>query len=224
MARHQYFSVSRILFFSLIVLSPIQFSAQSLEGSFKALPAYSIMSVQDALGNDISGTSGVGLGVSSSMAYFFNYHIGVQAEVLYSASQFKFAEGAIDRKLLVKNFNIPLLFSWNSCKFQRWNCNLVAGPQIGFSARTEISDSDGTVDNTLLVNSKESNVGLAYGGGVDYALRESGAVFLTAGIRGITSFKKFNNSSIGRDQISYGISDQHNIQIFALYLGLNFRM
>jgi hypothetical protein len=187
------------------------------------LPTLSAFSLKTYSGGTIAGQGTFGLGYGGLVAFHFNRHIAVQAEVIYNSLAQKYKENNLNRTMKLHYLNIPLLLSVNSDKTKAINFNAVAGPQIGVSAGSSLktTGTDSTVSSTAVLAVKKGDFGFAYGAGVGFGLNATNTTRLSAGFRGVFGLLDISNHTQTINTTSYYILDKTNIKTYSAYIGLS---
>jgi hypothetical protein len=198
--------------------------AQHAEIGFRYMPTFSSSSFQTAAGGSIKGEVTLGYGVGGFLAFNFNNHVGLQAEVIYNSISQKYKESDFERKINLKYFNIPLLLSINTGKDKVVNFNIVAGPQLGLSVGSSITNPGNTgIDSVRAVLAvKKGDLGLAYGAGLDFALNAAHTFRLGIGYRGVVGLFDISDNSATLSNKSYFILGKTHINTNSVYAGLSF--
>jgi hypothetical protein len=170
----------------LIFVFTLNVNAQNFEAGLRFMPTFSSFHMKSTKGESVTGEGVIGFGVGGFVAYNFSEHIGIQGELIYSSHSQKFTELDVERKVNLGYINIPLLFSYNTGKYDPINFNFVAGPQLGLSAGSNVFTTDvlGHDRNPAILRVKLGDLGFAYGAGVDFGLNKSQTYRLAAGFRG----------------------------------------
>ena len=178
----------RILFVTLILAFALKADAQKkVELGFRYMPTISQFEMNTSSGGVVKGEATLGYGIGAFLGFNFTNHVGLQGEIIYSSVSQKYKEQEVERKITLKYINIPLLFSLNTNKSGPVNLNLVGGPQIGLNVGSDVNTSggNGTYTSQAVLSVKKSDIGVAYGAGIDFALNESQTFRLGLGYRGV---------------------------------------
>lgn len=200
-------------------------SAQSAELGVRLMPLFSSFDLlQSSSGEIISGKPAFGYGAGGFLSLNFTDHLGVQSELMYNTLNQKFAAEDLEGNVKLQYLNVPVLVSYNSNKSRIVNLNLVAGPQLGISAGSEVNlklrtEEGSTVDPVLI--SKRGDIGFAYGGGIDVGLFPLKSIRLGVGIRGGVSLLDISDDRQRNSSGDYYIDDSSNPGTFAGYIGLS---
>jgi len=201
-----------------------QAGAQHTELGVRFMPTFSSLQMKTSTGGDFTGAMTVGYGGGIFGGYHFNDHVGVQAEIIYNSISQKFKENDVEREITLRYLNIPLLFSLNSGKSKPVNFNVVAGPQMGLSVGSTLSASVGEGPDHLhaQLGVKKSDIGFAYGAGVDFGLNAAKTFRLGIGFRGVYGLFDISDNSHTVVTDSYFILDHTHIRTYSGYIGLSF--
>lgn len=207
---------------ALLFIATVKTNAQSAEFGLRFMPTVSSFDMQSTSGGTVKGQVTLGYGVGALLGFNFSDHVGVQGEVIYSSIAQKYKEQDVERKVNLKYINIPLMLSLNTNKSGPVNLNLVAGPQIGISAGSDVSTTGGDGSSPqALVTVKKGDLGLAYGAGVDFALSPSGAFRLGFGFRGVYGMFDISDNNNSTTTNSYYILDRTHVKTYSAYAGLS---
>ena len=182
----------------MVFFGSLNVSAQKAEIGFRFMPTFSSLNVNTFSGGYVSGDVKLGYGVGSFVGLNFNEHIGIQTEIIYSTLAKKYKENNVEREIKLNYVNIPLLLSLNTGKSQFFNFNVVAGPQLGLNVGSKIvyvSGDESTVTNKDVLSVKKSDVGFAYGAGIDFGLNPAHTFRLGIGYRGVLGLVDIGDNS-----------------------------
>jgi opacity protein-like surface antigen len=103
------------------------------------------------------------------------------------------------------------------------NLNIVAGPQLGLNVGSSVntSASDGTVTSQAVLSVKTSDIGFAYGIGIDFGLNTSQTVRLGLGYRAVRGLIDISDNDEQAKGDDYYIVDQAKVKTNAGYIGLS---
>lgn len=209
----------------MLVVFALKAGAQK-KGEFglRYMPTVSSFEMKTESGGTVKGEATLGYGVGAFLGFNFTEHIGIQGEIIYSSISQKYKESDVEREINLKYVNIPLLFSLNTGKSNPVNLNIVAGPQIGLSVGSSVNSTggNGTYSSQAVVSVKKSDIGLAYGAGVDFGLNEAQTFRLGLGFRGVLGLIDIsdNNNTVVKD--TYYVIDKTKIKTYSGYLGISF--
>ncbi len=209
---------------ALLLVISIKSNAQKVEFGLRYMPTYSSLNLNTSSGGTVKGEVTLGYGVGAFLGFNITDHMGIQGEIIYSSLTQKYTDNNDERKINLKYINIPLLMSLNTGKTNAVNLNLVAGPQLGISVGSSMnsSSSDGNTTATAVLALKKSDIGLAYGFGLDFGINNPRTMRLGLGYRGVIGLFDIsdNNSSLSKDY--YYVLDRTRINTKSLYIGLSF--
>jgi opacity protein-like surface antigen len=212
--------------FTLVLLScTLMTNAQKkFEFGFRYMPTISDFEMNSSTGGTVTSEANVGYGVGALLGWNFSKHVSVQAEIIYSSISQKYSENDVEHQVNLKYINIPLLLSLNTNKYGPVNLSLVGGPQIGLNVGSEVNTTggDGTVTSEAVISIKKSDIGVAYGLGVDFGLNEAKTFRLGLGYRGVLGLIDISDNNKSIDSDEYYIVDQAKIKTHAIYIGLSF--
>jgi hypothetical protein len=159
------------------------------------------------------------LGIGALVGLNFNNHVGVQLEAIYSsvAQRYKQDEYVADVKLRYVNF--PVMFVLNTDYSKGLNLNLAVGPQFGFNVGSDLDVTSGGDSVRAQLAVKKSDVGIAYGAGLDFGLS---GMKLSIGFRGVMGLFNINDDSGTLLNDEYFILDKTKISTYSAYVGLTF--
>lgn len=215
---------------ALLFTSTIKVNAQTEvaahkvgEFGFRFMPTFSKFNMKTASGGVVKGQATLGYGAGVFLGINFSKHIGVQAELMYSAINQKYTDKEVERKIDLKYINIPLLISLNTGKTKPVNFNVVAGPQIGINvgSKVEGSGTNGTDTVSAVLSIKQGDVGLAYGFGIDFGLNTKQTFRLGLGYRGVYGLLDISDKSKSTTTDQYYIVDKTNLVTNSFYASLS---
>jgi len=208
----------------LLLMGALKAEAQTGEFGLRFMPTFSALNIKTSDGGTIKGNLTMGYGGGIFLGYHFSDHVGVQGEIIYSALAQKYKEEDIDREILLRYVNIPLLLSLNTGKTQPFNFTVVAGPQIGFSIGSKLSASGGggTTGGEAVLAVRKGDLGVAYGAGVDFGLNQASTLRLGIGFRGVLGLIDISDSSKNSSTDDYYILDKNRMRTYAGYIGVSY--
>ncbi len=212
-------------FASLVLFTcSLQAGAQKAELGVRIMPTFTSMSFKTMEGGTVSGQGTVGYGIGGFIGFNFTEHVGIQGEVIYTTLTQKYNEQNRQRTINLKYVNIPLLLSLNTGKSKPVNFNVVAGPQIGLSVGSSIKTTtdDGTDDTHAILSIKKSDLGVAYGAGIDFGLNTSQTLRLGLGFRGVFGLVDISDNSETTATDTYYVLDRTHLKTYSGYAGLSF--
>jgi hypothetical protein len=187
------------------------------------MPTFSAFDMKTSSGGTVKGEVTLGYGVGGVLGIIVTKHVTVQGEVIYNSISQKYKEQDVERRVNLKYLNIPVLFSLNTDKNKSVNFNIVGGPQLGISVGSDVQTTGdgGTGSSTAVVAVKKSDVGLAYGAGLDFGLNKRLTTRLTFGFRGVYGLFDISDHSSGVAANSYYILDRTHVKTYSGYIGLS---
>lgn len=211
------------LFSSISLLSNSnKLFAQNVEFGVRLMPVVSSIKMKSESGGSIKGEATLGFGVGALLGFKITDHFGVQVEAIYNSLNQNFKEQDEERKINLRYFNIPMLFSLHTGKSKTVNFNVVAGPQLGISAGSSITTSGNNPDSGKPVLSvKNGDLGFAYGGGIDFGLDSDKKIRLGIGYRGVMGLIDISDNSNTVITDSYYVLDKTTIKTNSVYVGLS---
>jgi opacity protein-like surface antigen len=213
-----------LLITSLFMFSSAAYAQKKAEFGIRYMPTISDFDLQSSEGNTISSEASIGYGVGAFLGFNFTNHLGVQVEGIYSSISQTTKEETGDRTVKLKYFNIPLLFSLNSGKDKMINLNASAGLQLGINVGSELTNSDNATNETeAILSVKKSDIGFAYGAGVDFGLTPSKTFRLGIGFRNVIGLVDISDKSNNTETDSYYLLDKTNVKTYSAYIGLSFQ-
>lgn len=216
-------------FAAILCASALSAAAQTdaedkkIEFGVRLMPTISSFQMQTSDGSTVKGQATIGWGGGAFAGYNFNQNIGVQAELLYFSVAQQHKEGDVNRKVNLRYVNIPLLLSLNTGKSKVVNLNVVAGPQLGVSAGSSVTTTGGdeaTRPEAVAVV-KTTDIGFAYGAGVDFGLNEARTFRLGLGFRGVYGLFDVSDNSGTTNANSYLILDKSHVKTYSAYVGVS---
>jgi len=209
---------------AILLVSTKSAEAQKGEFGLRFMPTFSSFNMKTSAGNTVTGEASLGYGFGAFGAFNFNDHIGIQAEVIYTSISQKYTEVNTERDINLRYFNIPLLISLNTGKSKPVNFNVVAGPQLGISAGSEIHVSAGgagTETTHAVLAVKTGDIGFAYGAGVDFGLNPSQTFRLGVGFRGVYGLFDISDDSGSLTDDSFFVLEKTHVKTYSGYLGFS---
>lgn len=208
---------------SLFLITSASFAQKKAEFGIRYMPTISDFDMKSTDGNTVSGEASIGYGIGAFLGFNFTNHLGVQVEGIYSSVSQTYKEESGDRTVELKYFNIPLLFSLNSGKEKMINLNASGGFQLGINVGSNLTTTDnGTANETeAILSVKKSDIGFAYGAGVDFGLTPSKAFRLGLGFRNVIGLVDISDKSNSTVTDSYYLLDKTNMKTYSAYIGLS---
>jgi opacity protein-like surface antigen len=227
------FIISSVMWLSLVTAVNAQDSMKVagpppsfpvVEFGFRFMPTFSSFDMQTSSGGTIKGEVTLGYGVGGMLGFNFSNHVGIQGEVIYNSLSQKYKDQGLQREINVRYINVPLLLSLNTGKGNPVNLNMVLGPQFGLNIGSSIKGSSGSSTDTLttVLAAKTSDLGFAYGAGVEFMLNSTRSIRLGIGFRGVYGFVNISNTNQSSDPNTYYILNRATIRTNSAYLGIAF--
>jgi outer membrane autotransporter protein len=210
---------------ALLLVSALKADAQKGEFGVRFMPTFSSFDMQTSDGNTVSGSLSIGYGVGVFGGFSFSDHVAIQAEIQYLGISQKYKENDIEREINLRYVNIPLLLSFNTGKTKPVNLNAVIGPQLGISVGSDIHVSGGGPESEVThatLSVKTSDIGFAYGVGVDFGLTESQKLRLGLGFRGVYGLLDISDKSQALTDDSFYVLERSQVKTYAGYIGFSF--
>ncbi len=196
---------------------------KKVEFGVRFMPTISSFKMQTSTGGTVNGEAKLGWGAGATLGYFFSNCVGVQIEAIYSDISRKYTDLDVERRVRLSYINFPLMLSINTGKSRLINLNVVAGPQIGILVGSNVSSkaSNGTTYAEAKLAVRKTDLGLAYGAGIDVGINESRTFRLGLGFRGVLGMIDISNNSATTVTDSYYILDRTHVQTYSVYTGLS---
>jgi opacity protein-like surface antigen len=187
------------------------------------MPVFTTLKFKKLNNEVVTGNVQFGQGYGALLGINFSEHWGLQLEGIYNRLSQKYTDIDIERTVHVSYINVPLLLSFNTNYRMPVNLNIVAGPQLGINVASDFSNSGGSDIDSLqaVLAVKKSDVGVAFGAGLDFAL--GAMVRLSLGYRGVVGLLNISdtNTSITTNQY-YILEKSQHATTHAAYIGLTF--
>jgi len=212
------------LFITISLLStPTKLFSQNVEFGVRLMPTVSSFKMKSSSGGSIKGEATLGFGVGALLGFKLSDHASLHVEAIYNSLNQNFEDQVESRKINLRYFNIPLLFSLHTGKLKTVNFNVVAGPQLGISAGSSITTSENNNPdaNEPILSVKNGDLGFAYGAGVDIALDSDKKIRLGIGYRGVMGLIDISDQSNTIITDSYYILEKTTIKTHSVYVGLS---
>ncbi len=195
--------------------------AQKVELGFRVMPTFTAMEFKTFDGGTVKAEGKLGWGVGGFLGVNFSNYVGVQVEVIYTTLSQQYKEANISHDVTLKYINIPLLLSLNTGKDKPVNLNVVVGPQLGLNVGSDINSqsSDGTTTAQARLDVKKSDVGFAFGAGIDFGLTST--VRLGLGYRGVRGLIDISDKSNALTTDDYYVLDRTKTVTNAGYIGIS---
>lgn len=193
------------------------------EFGVRLMPTFSSLDMQTSGGGTVTGSASIGFGAGAFLGFNITNHIGVQAEVIYTSISQRSDDGLLERRVNLQYVNIPLLLSLNTNKSKMVNLNLVVGPQIGINVGSKVTQT-GTInvnDPEAVLSVRKSDLGFAYGAGIDFGINTMRTMRVGIGYRGVYGLIDISNQSQTTSTNSYYLLDKTNVQTHSAYLSFS---
>jgi hypothetical protein len=183
--------------------------------------AFSSSSNSNAVG--FSGRVGYGYGIS--LAYYFNNYWGTQLELMYStlSQDVQETKTGFTRTINLNYISIPILATLNTNYGKPVNFNIALGPQFGLLAGSSVS-SNGNGNFSAGVAAKGMDLGVAFGGGLDFALGPKHHTHINVGYRGVQGLIDIDNSGGVQSNSNYYVIEKAKTASNNIYLGIMFKL
>ncbi len=209
---------------TVLLLSATFKSKAQAEFGMRIMPTFSALNLKNSNGIFYKGKATVGIGFAALLGYNFSDNVGVEGDIIFNTMVQKYEDQGVENKINLRYINIPLLIAVNTGKTKMVNLNLVVGPQFGFRVGSTLTTTGNNGNNfpvpVLLV--KKNDIGLAYGGGLQFGLNESNTTHLDIGYRGVYGLIDISDNSKTTATNSYYILDRTHTKTNAVYLGVSF--
>lgn len=216
-------SIIGVTMTAILIISTVKADAQRAEFGIRFMPTFSAFDLNTSNGETVSGSATFGMGYGALLGFSFTDHFAIQAEAIYLTISQKYKEVDVERKVELSYINIPLLLAFNTGKTKPINFNVVAGPQVGISIGTDIhvSVAQGTNGSHALLSTKTTDLGFAYGAGLDFGLNSSQNIRLGFGFRGVKGLFDIsdNNRSLASDE--FYVLNRTHISTNSGYIGVS---
>lgn len=199
-------------------------SLHRVEFGFRFMPTISAFKMKNDSGGTVKGEATLGYGIGAMAALNFTSHYGIQGEIIYNSLSQKYKDQNLEREIHVRYLNIPLLFSLNTGKTKPVNLNVVLGPQLGFNMGSKINKTGGGGSDTVtyVLATKRSDLGVAYGAGLEFMLNETRTMRLDLGFRGVYGLVNVSKNEPPANNESVYIVNQAKVRTKSAYIGLSF--
>ncbi len=192
------------------------------EFGLRFLPTFTSLSFNTSEGGTVQGTATMNYGYGIMLGANFSKNFGIVGEVDYLEISQKYKDQNLDRQVHINYVNIPLMLSFNTDKTRPVNFNLVVGPQFGINVGSRMDATNTgngtTAQATLAV--KQGDVGIAYGGGLEFALNRMHTFRLDLGFRGMYGLVDISGSNPSPD--TYNVLVNASRKSYGGYAGLTF--
>ncbi|MCD6017306.1 MAG: hypothetical protein K0S53_427 [Bacteroidetes bacterium] len=192
------------------------------EFGVRYMPTFSTLRFRNQYDNEIQGEVSLSHGFGIMLGANLSKNIGLQAELSYLEISQRYKDQNLERKVDVSYLNIPILLSLNTDKTRIVNLNFVAGPQFGVNIGSSISSSSNENTETVraTVGASGTDIGVAYGTGLEIALNKMHTVRLDFGYRGFYGLVDGNADQTSKNPDTYNVLIRTSRQTQAAYAGL----
>lgn len=194
------------------------------EFGVRYMPTFATLRFRNQYDNEIQGEVSMSNGFGIMLGVNLSKNIGLVTELSYLEISQRYKDQNLERKVDVSYLNIPVLLSLNTNKTRIVNLNFVAGPQFGVNVGSSISSS-GTEDTETVratVGASGTDIGLAYGTGLEIALNKLRTVRLDFGYRGFYGLVDGNVNQSSQNPDTYNVLIRTSRQTQGAYAGLTF--
>jgi hypothetical protein len=192
------------------------------EFGVRFFPTFTALRFNAYNGGVVQGTATLDYGYGIMIGANFNHHFGLMAEVDYLGINQKYTDQELEHQVNLNYLNIPVMLQFNTDKAKPINLNLVLGPQFGINVGSSVDTygnaNSGTVQAT--VAAKGGDVGLAYGGGFEFALNRQHTIRLDLGFRGAYGLINISGDEVAPNTYNVVVNASRNS--YGGYLGLAF--
>jgi hypothetical protein len=178
----------------------------------------------------VSGEVAHGWGIS--LNHYFTNFFGVHLELMNTRTEYNFRDGQREQRVNINYLTVPLLASYNTNLGRTVNWNLTAGPYLGINTGASVTTTgedtgDGTTAGsaTGVIHVRPTDIGVAYGTGLDFGFGQSKWMHLRVGYRGTAGLVELsdNTAQVTEDQFNLVVSRSRMITN-GVYLGLMFKL
>jgi hypothetical protein len=198
---------------ALLLVSALKADAQKGEFGLRYMPTFSSFEMKNSSGGTVSGEVTLGYGFGAFGGFSFTDHLAIQGEIQYIAISQKYKEADVERQINLRYFNIPLLLSFNTGKHNPVNLNIVAGPQLGISAGSDIHVSGGGEGSEVT----HATLSVKTSDGLDPAQNFR----LGLGFRGVYGLFDISDNSQTLADDSFYVLDRSHVKTYAGYIGFS---
>jgi opacity protein-like surface antigen len=191
------------------------------EFGVRYMPTFSSFALRTYNGEVVQGDLTLSHGYGVMLGANLSKNVGIQAEVNYLEITQKYKDRNLNRQVDVAYLNVPVLLSVNTDKRRIVNLNFVAGPQFGFNVGSSIktTGSENTETVRAVVGASGTDIGLAYGTGLEIALNRMHTLRLDLGYRGFYGLVDGNADQTSNPD-TYNVIVKASRKSHAAYLGL----
>lgn len=216
-------NITGLFVVALLLMPALKTEAQNVEFGLRFMPTFSAFDMKTSEGGTVSGSLTFGMGYGALVGLSISDHIGIQAEAIYLKMSQKYKEMDVERNVELNYINIPLLLAFNTGKNKPVNLNFVLGPQIGISVGTSIhvSVADGTNGSQAKLSTKSSDLGFAYGAGLDFGINTAQNLRLGLGFRGVQGLLDISDNSESVTTDEFYVLNRTKTKTYAGYIGFS---
>lgn len=191
------------------------------EFGIRFLPTFSSLALRTYNGEVIQGQATMSFGYGVMLGLNLGKNVGLQTEVNYNQISQKYKDQNLERQVHINYLNIPVLLTLNTDKSRMVNFNVAAGPQFGINVGSRTSSSGSRDEDTLraVVAVKQSDIGFAYGAGLDFMLSEARNIRFDIGFRGFYGLVDMDSSNSGS---TYNVLVRASRKTYGGYAGITF--
>jgi hypothetical protein len=185
------------------------------------MPTFTSLNFQKAEEGPLETTMVLGYGFGGLVGVNFSEHVGMQAEVIYTALAQKFKNNSKEQKVSLSYVNVPLMLVLNTNYSQPVNFNVCFGPQVGINtgSKIESGESNGTDTIHAVLAVKPVDIGFAYGAGLDFG---SANFKISVGFRGVYGILDISDRSKSITTNEYYVLDRSHVKTYSGYIGVAF--
>ncbi|MBK9248299.1 MAG: PorT family protein [Ignavibacteria bacterium] len=199
-------------------------SAQSVDLSFRVLHTFSSFDIQSSSNTTTQGTITLGHGFAGIAHCEFSKHIGMQAEIIYSSSSHLFKEEDVERRIDITYIHVPIMMVFNTGTSDPVNIHFTAGPQFGLLVGSSMSTTGGNgKSNEGILAMRNTDLGIAYGVGIDVGIDPLNILRLSIGFRGTAGLTSMGDSDKPLPPNSYYLLGESSRDTYSGYIGLVYR-
>jgi opacity protein-like surface antigen len=192
------------------------------EFGIRYMPTFSSLALRSSNGDKIQGDATLSHGFGIMLACNFSKNVGLQAEVSYLDISQKYKDQNLNREVKVSYLNIPVMLSINTDKSRMLNLNFVAGPQFGVNVGSSIQTTGDQNSETIhaRVGATGTDIGVAYGTGLEIALNRMHTCRLDFGYRGFYGLVDGNVKQTSNSPDTYNVIIRGSRMTQSAYIGL----
>ncbi len=167
----------------------------------------------------------VGYGAGGFLGYFFSSHTELRLEALYSSLAQEYEKDGVKSKVNLSYINFPLLFGLHTGYDKPVNLNVMFGPQFGINTGSSLDGDGGSGIDTVQasVKVKPSDIGIAYGVGLDFGIGPERLLHLNVGYRGVFGIVDISDNSKNTTTNNYYVLDRSKVKTYSGYIGVSYK-